>query len=116
MHAGFERKRSTVKRVVIAGLLLIGFALPSWAPAQSAQSSNAVAAVSEKEDSPTQATDREKELADDTARLQVLANELKVELDKSDKDTLSVTVVKKAEEVEKLAHRVREEIKRSMGN
>ena len=60
--------------------------------------------------------DKQKQLADDTAKLLVLANELKAEMDKSTKDTLSLTVVKKAEEVEKLAHKVRDEMKKSMGN
>ncbi len=59
---------------------------------------------------------RQQQLADDTARLLLLANELKAEMDKSTKDTLSLTVVKKAEEVEKLAHKVRDEMKKSIGN
>jgi len=62
------------------------------------------------------ASDRQKQLADDTAKLLVLANELKAEMDKSTRDTLSLTVVKKAEEVEKLAHKVRDEMKKSIGN
>lgn len=60
--------------------------------------------------------EKQKQLADDTARLLQLANELKVEMDKSTKDTLSLTVMKKAEEVEKLARKVRDEMKKSIGN
>jgi hypothetical protein len=37
-------------------------------------------------------------------------------MDKSTKDTLSLTVVKKAEEIEKLARKVRGEMKTSIGN
>ena len=59
---------------------------------------------------------QEKQLADDTAKLLTLANELKKEMDKSSKDTLSLTVIKKAEEVEKLAHKVRDEMKESLVN
>jgi len=59
---------------------------------------------------------RQKQLADDTAKLLVLANELKVEMDKSTKDTLSLSVMKKAEEIEKLARKVRGEMKVSIGN
>lgn len=59
---------------------------------------------------------KQKQLTDDTAKLQVLANELKVEMDKSSKDTLSMTVIKKAEEVEKLAHKVEDEMKASLAN
>ena len=67
-----------------------------------------------------QATDvnlqHQKQLEEDTAKLLALANELKVEMDKSTKDTLSLTVVKKAEEIEKLARKVRGEMKTSIGN
>ena len=56
-------------------------------------------------------TPQQKQLAEDTAKLLILANELKAELDKSSKDTLSLGVIKKAEQVEKLAHKVRDEMK-----
>ena len=59
-------------------------------------------------------TAQEKQLADDTAKLLALANDLKTELDKSNKDTLSLSVIKKAQQVEKLARRVRDEMKASM--
>jgi hypothetical protein len=36
-----------------------------------------------------------------------MATDLKAEVDKSNKDTLSVTVVRKAVEIEQLAHKVR---------
>lgn len=61
-------------------------------------------------------TPQQKQLAEDTAKLLTLANELKAELDKSTKDTLSLGVIKKAEEVEKLAHKVRDEMKASLPN
>jgi len=64
----------------------------------------------------TPQTPRQKQLANDTAKLLTLANELKAELDKSSKDTLSVSVIKKAEQVEKLAHKVRDEMKASLQN
>jgi hypothetical protein len=59
---------------------------------------------------------KQKQLTDDTAKLQLLANELKTEMDKSSKDTLSLGVIKKAEEVEKLAHKVEDEMKASLVN
>ena len=59
---------------------------------------------------------KQKQLTVDTARLQLLANELKAEMDKSSKDTLSLSVIKKAEEVEKLAHKVEDELKASLAN
>ena len=59
---------------------------------------------------------KQKQLTEDTAKLQLLASELKTEMDKSSKDTLSLGVIKKAEEVEKLAHKVEDEMKASLVN
>jgi hypothetical protein len=56
------------------------------------------------------------QIAADSAKLFQLANELKAEMDKSTKDTLSLSVMKKAEEVEKLAHKVRDEMRASLSN
>jgi hypothetical protein len=61
-------------------------------------------------------TPQQKQLADDTAKLLTLANELKKEMDKSSKDTLSLSVIKKAQEVEKLARKVQDEMKASLVN
>jgi len=59
---------------------------------------------------------RQKQMTEDTAKLLQLATELKTEMDKSTKDTLSMNVVRKAEQIEKLAHTVREKMKASIGN
>lgn len=59
-------------------------------------------------------TPQQKQLADDTAKLYALANELKADLDKSGKDTLSLSVIRKAQEVERLAHKVRDEMKANL--
>ena len=48
-----------------------------------------------------------KQVANDTANLLKLANRLKAEVDKTSQDTLSVTVVREAGEIEKLAHKMR---------
>ena len=56
-------------------------------------------------------TERQKKLVEETAKLLVLANELKAAVDKSDKNTLSLEVVRKADEIEKLAHSVKERMK-----
>jgi len=58
-------------------------------------------------------SDRQKKLIEDTERLLALANELKVDVDKSTKDMLSLDVVRKADEIEKLAHSVKEKMKGS---
>jgi nitric oxide reductase activation protein len=56
-------------------------------------------------------SERQKKLIADTERLLSLANELKVDVDKSNKDMLSMDVIKKADEIEKLAHSVKEKMK-----
>lgn len=47
------------------------------------------------------------ELALDTANLMKLANDLKSEVDKTSKDTLSITVVREADKIEQLARKMR---------
>jgi hypothetical protein len=54
---------------------------------------------------------RQAQLQRDTDNLLKLANELKQEVDKSNENTLSLDVLKKAEEIEKLAHSVKEKMK-----
>ena len=55
--------------------------------------------------------DRRKKLAADVDRLLTLTNELKTDVDKTNKDELSVEVIKKAGEIEKLAHDVQSRMK-----
>jgi hypothetical protein len=55
--------------------------------------------------------ERQAQLQRDTDNLLKLANELKQYVDKSNENTLSFDVVKKAEEIEKLAHSVKEKMK-----
>lgn len=55
--------------------------------------------------------DRRKKLAADVDRMVFLTNELKTDVDKTTKDELSVDVIKKAQEIEKLAHDVQSRMK-----
>jgi len=55
--------------------------------------------------------ERQAQLQRDTDNLLKLANQLKQYVDKSNEHTLSLDVVKKAEEIEKLAHSVKEKMK-----
>lgn len=55
--------------------------------------------------------ERQAVLKGDTDRLVKLAGELKDYVDKSNENILSVEVLKKAEEIEKLAHSVKEKMK-----
>jgi hypothetical protein len=55
--------------------------------------------------------DRQKQLERDTDKLLSLAKELKEDVGKSNADTLSVDVVKKAAEIEKLAKSVKDRMR-----
>ena len=55
--------------------------------------------------------ERRKRLMADMARLVALTNELKAEVDNTSRDELSLDVIRKATEIEKLAHDVRERMK-----
>lgn len=54
---------------------------------------------------------RHENLKRDTDKLVKLSNELKQYVDKSNENMLSLDVIKKAEEIEKLAHSVKEKMK-----
>jgi hypothetical protein len=55
--------------------------------------------------------DRQKRLVADTDKLLALATDLKQQVDKTNQNILSVDVIKKADEIEKLAHSVKERMK-----
>jgi hypothetical protein len=55
--------------------------------------------------------DRKKQIADESTQLLSMALALKAEVDKTTKDTLSLNVIRKADEIEKLARTVKEKLK-----
>jgi len=59
--------------------------------------------------------ERRKQISEDSAKLLKLAADLKAEVDKTSKDTLSLNVIRKAEEIERLAHNVKEKMKLTVG-
>ena len=59
----------------------------------------------------TPAEEKQAQLVADTNRLYQLAQELQTEVAKSNKNTLSLAVVKKAAEVEKLAKSLKERMR-----
>lgn len=59
--------------------------------------------------------ERKKQINAESAKLLKLATELKAEVDKTDKDTLSVGVIRKADEIEKLAHSVKAKMQLTVG-
>jgi hypothetical protein len=58
---------------------------------------------------------RQQDLREETDKLFRLATELKAAVDKTNENLLSLDVVRKAEEVEKLAKKVKEKMKESVG-
>ena len=58
---------------------------------------------------------RQQDIRDDTDKLFELATELKAAVDKSNENMLSLEVVRKADEVEKLAKKVKEKMKDALG-
>ncbi|MCU1324032.1 MAG: hypothetical protein JWM43_3681 [Acidobacteriaceae bacterium] len=59
----------------------------------------------------TRNTERQRRLQADTEKLLSLATDLKQQVDKTDKNILSIDVIKKADEIEKLAKSVKERMK-----
>jgi hypothetical protein len=57
------------------------------------------------------ANERQKKIIDDTARLLQLATELKTDVDKTTKEEMSMDVIRKADEIERLAHDVKQRTK-----
>ena len=66
-----------------------------------------------KERAKEQNKERFEAIKKDTAKLVSLANELQENVDKSTENTLSLDVIKKTEEIEKLAKKVREKMANS---
>lgn len=56
-------------------------------------------------------TQRQKDLVNDTDKLLKLAQQLKAAVDKSNKDTLSIDVIKKADQIQKLAKSISSKMK-----
>jgi hypothetical protein len=58
---------------------------------------------------------RQQDIREDTEKLFQLSGELKAAVEKSNEHMLSIDVVRKAEEVEKLAKKVKEKMKEAIG-
>jgi len=59
---------------------------------------------------------RKKQISEDSAKLLKLATDLKAEVDKTNQDTLSLSVIRKADAIEKLARDVKEKMKLTIGS
>ncbi len=58
---------------------------------------------------------RKRQISDESTQLLAMALSLKAEVDKTNKDTLSLNVIRKADEIERLAKTVKEKIKQGSG-
>jgi hypothetical protein len=121
-----------LQAMAFGAVLLAGIAAGAQATGQSKPSANSPNSTSDQPatatpsstsdkqpDSPTSESSnakvdpRQARISADTQKLVKLSQELKTEVDKSNKDTLSLAVIKKAEEVEKLAKSLKEEISKN---
>ena len=115
--------RRSIEFAVVAALLfaficgIAGWAQtaePSTPPLPGAQRSrdeDAWEAQQKREMAKKENVKRQQDLEKETDKLLELATELKQYVDKTNENTLSVEVIKKAEEIEKLAHSVKEKMK-----
>jgi|GEM_PF-4431492 len=85
-------------------LAVLAFAAGASRPAQQAVPAAAPAQATAADARST----RHQQLADDSAQLLKAATVLKSEVDKTSKDMLSITVIRRAEAVEKMARAIRE--------
>jgi nitric oxide reductase activation protein len=123
-HSVFRVEDSVRPTICSLFLSLVFFSLPVLTqdqPGQPPPARRDPGAASASEDETTQRLERdmakkanqERSLAlkNDTEKLLKLAVELKASVDKSNENLLSVDVIKKAEEIEKLAHSVKDKMK-----
>ncbi len=107
-------QRNSKVPVLLGCILLASIALLTGAarPAEQAssvsapQGNNLVAATGPTASDPS-AEEHRQQISEDSAKLLTLAQALKTEVDKTNKNMLSLVVIRKADEIEKLAHSVR---------
>jgi cytochrome P450 len=98
-------------QVMVVSFCICGLAVSQDAAKSSSDSSAKQTAQPATKAPMTEAEKRKADLQADTEKLYKLTQELKAEVDKSNKDTLSVSVVKKAQEIERLAKSIKERSK-----
>jgi flagellar motility protein MotE (MotC chaperone) len=109
------------KIIAAAGLILTicgpGFAVTSVVTASAQIETRQDPAQKEMQDRMAREANkkRQQDIREQTEKLFQLATELKTAVDKSNENLLSLDVIRKAEEVEKLAKKVKEKMKESVG-
>ena len=117
--AGFRFRVACLAAVfVVATACVAQEGKPSEPPAADATQTADAAAHPAKDSKPQKPgeSDRKKVIADQSAQLLEMALALKAEVDKTTKDTLSLNVIKKTDEIEKLAKSVKEKMKQNSGS
>jgi uncharacterized protein YlxW (UPF0749 family) len=114
-HVQQNTRRTFIRGfAIIAGLLILvagSIAVAQFVPPSPSQAEKDMRAQQLKEANKK----RQQDLKNDTDKLFELATELKAAVDKTNENMLSLEVVRKADEVEKLAKRVREKMKETVG-
>jgi len=91
---------------------------PSTESAQTPSVNKAAEAIEDNADEKKPVADdpveRQRQLAADKAKLLKLATELKEEMEKGGTDTLSLGVIRKATQIEKLAHSVKQQMSQEL--
>jgi hypothetical protein len=59
--------------------------------------------------------ERKKQISDDSAKLVKMISDLKAELEKTPEDTLTPDTIRRADEIERLAHTIKEKMKLTAG-
>jgi hypothetical protein len=122
--SSFARSLTMTTALAIAAVIAVSICAYGQAPASSEHAKPETTAAPAKTAAGDSATavpvppaspeaERQARLVADTARLYKLAQELKIEVDKSSKDQMSLAVIKKAAEVEELARDLKERLKTS---
>lgn len=118
MHLALRNQRRLAPALGTVLLLIFSLTILGQNPASAPQPTPPATHAAQQPPPPavplTPAQQRAAQLAADTAQLQDLAAQLKAAMAQSTKDTLSFSVIKKAQEVEKLAHKVRDEMRSSL--
>jgi type VI protein secretion system component VasF len=83
------------------------FPLPSFDPPKAAARQSPPGDQKSTQTAAAPAQAQQREIANECSDLLKMATALKTAVDKTNADTLSVTVVKKADEIEQFAHKVR---------
>jgi hypothetical protein len=124
VHASVSEDDMRMSWIAMTGLLLLitrpinlmaGQDLPAPSPPWANQMPEARTSSSESQSERQERTRnvyQRKQLEADAEKLLKLATDLKQQVDRTTKDSMSVDVIRKADEIEKLAHKIEQETKR----